>query len=56
MDDSEGIERRRAESKLKRVWGDIGFKPIGGNVMVLDLALVTLSDRLAELRSNFEVY
>lgn len=56
IDDSEGLERRRAESKLKRVWGDIGFTPICGNVMVLDLALVTLSRRLAELRSDFEVY
>lgn len=56
MDDSEGTERRQAESKLKGVWGDIGFKPVGGNVMVLDLALVTLSNRLAELRSDFGVH
>jgi GNAT superfamily N-acetyltransferase len=56
MDDSEEIERRRAESKLKGVWGDIGFKPVRGNVMVLDLALVTLSNKLAELRSDFGVH
>lgn len=56
MDDSEGTERRRAESKLKGVWGDIGFKPVRGNVMVLDLALVTLSNKLAELRSDFGVH
>jgi GNAT superfamily N-acetyltransferase len=56
MDDSEGAERRRAESKLKGVWGDIGFEPLRGNVMVLDLALVTLSNKLAELRSDFGVH
>lgn len=56
MDDSEGTERRRAESKLKGVWGDIGFKPLRRNVMVLDLALATLSNKLAELRSDFGVH
>ncbi|GAA5202004.1 hypothetical protein GCM10023346_47770 [Arthrobacter gyeryongensis] len=53
MDESEGTERRRVESKLKGVWGDIGFEPVSGNVMVLDLSLVTLSNKLEELRSGF---
>ena len=56
VNDSEGIERRRAASKLRGVWGDIGFKPVHGNVMVLDLALVTLSNKLAELRIDFGVH
>jgi GNAT superfamily N-acetyltransferase len=56
MDETEGSERRRAESKLKGVWGDIGFEPISGSVTVLDLALVTLSNRLAELRGSFGVH
>lgn len=56
IDESEGTERRRAESELKGVWGDIGFEALSGNVMVLDLGLVTLSNKLDELRSGFGVH
>jgi GNAT superfamily N-acetyltransferase len=55
MDESEGTERRRAASKLKGVWGDLGFEPVSGHVMVLDLNLVTLSNKLKELRRAFGV-
>jgi hypothetical protein len=56
MDESEGTERRRAEPKLQGGRGDIGFEPLSGNVMVLDLSLVTLSNKLEQLRSGFGVH
>lgn len=53
MDDSQGLERQRAEPKLRRVWSDIGFQPLSGDVMILDLNLVTFEDRLRTLREQF---
>jgi GNAT superfamily N-acetyltransferase len=53
MDDSQGLVRKRAEAKLRSVWSDIGFQTLSGNVMILDLNLVTFEDRLRTLRKKF---
>lgn len=53
MDDSEGLARKRAQSKLTNVWGDIGFRPLNGDVMILDLNVVTLVEKLQGLRQKF---
>jgi hypothetical protein len=53
MDDLEGLARKRAESKLRSVWGDVGFQALSGDVMILDLNLVTLEDRLVTMRKKF---
>jgi hypothetical protein len=53
MDDSQGLKRQRAEAKLRCVWSDIGFQPLSGDVMVLDLNLVTFEDRLRTMRKRF---
>lgn len=55
MDESKGPERRRAVSKLRNVWGDLGFEHLSGKVMILDLSVVTLWDRLGGLRSRYGV-
>lgn len=54
MDDSQGL-RKRAEAKLRSVWSDIGFKALSGDVMILDLNLVTFEDRLRTTRKKFGV-
>ncbi|MEZ2391757.1 hypothetical protein AB6813_19850 [bacterium RCC_150] len=53
MDDLEGPARKRAESKLRNVWGDIGFRPLSADVMILDLNVVTLDEKLHGLREKF---
>lgn len=55
MDDSQGLVRKRAEAKLKSVWSDIGFQTLSGDVMILDLNLVTFEDRLRTMRKKFGV-
>lgn len=53
MDDSQGLIRKRAEAKLRSVWSDIGFQTLSGDVMILDLNLVTFEDRLRTMRKKF---
>lgn len=55
MDDSQGLVRKRAEAKLRSVWSDIGFQTLSGDVMILDLNLVTFEDRLRTMRKKFGV-
>lgn len=53
MNDSEGLERKRAQSKLRKVWGDLGFRPLKGDVMILDLNVVTLDEKLQRMRQKY---
>ncbi|MDJ0458018.1 hypothetical protein PUN71_012460 [Arthrobacter sp. NQ7] len=53
MDDSEGLARKRAESKLSSVWSEIGFEPLNSDIMVLELNLITLDEKLEGLRKKF---
>ncbi|MGO4236935.1 hypothetical protein [Pseudarthrobacter sp. YAF2] len=55
MDDSDGLVRKRAEARLRSVWSDIGFQTLSGDVMILDLNLVTFEDRLRTMRKKFGV-
>lgn len=55
MDDSQGLVRTRAEAKLRSVWSNIGFQALSGDVMILDLNLVTFEDRLQTMRKKFRV-
>lgn len=50
MDDSQGLVRKRAAAKLRSVWSDIGFQALSGDVMILDLNLMTFEDRLRTMR------
>lgn len=52
-DRGEALARRRAELKLRKTWADIGFEQVSGSIMVLDLGLVALGERLAVLRTVF---
>jgi GNAT superfamily N-acetyltransferase len=54
MDGIDGLERKRAEVKLRRVWADLGFEPLSRGVMVFDLGTVTLGERLAVFRTMFD--
>ena len=53
MDDSQGLIRDKAEAKLRSVWSDLGFQTLSGDVMTLDLNLVTFEDRLRTMRKKF---
>ncbi|MFJ4264407.1 hypothetical protein ACIPYU_18360 [Paenarthrobacter nicotinovorans] len=53
MDDSEGLARKRVETKLRHVWSEIGFEPLNSDIMILDLNLNTLDERLQGLRQKF---
>lgn len=53
MNDLQGQARKRAESKLRRIWGDIGFQALSGDVMILNLNLATFEDRLRTMRNKF---
>lgn len=53
IDESRGEARKAAENKLRDVWGDIGFQPLSGDVMILDLNLVTLDSTLQSMRKKF---
>jgi GNAT superfamily N-acetyltransferase len=53
MDDSQGLIRKTAEAKLRSVWSDIGFQTLSGDVMILDLNLVTFEDRVRTMRKKF---
>lgn len=53
MDASEGKTRKAAEGKLRDVWGDIGFQPFSGDVMIVDLNLLTLDRTLQRMRKKF---
>ncbi|AMM31667.1 hypothetical protein SA2016_0982 [Sinomonas atrocyanea] len=54
MDDTEGLERKRAEAKLRRVWADLGFEPLSRGVMVLDLGTATRGEKIAVFRTMFD--
>ncbi len=49
-------EWQHAVASLQRVWGRLGFTDFGDGIYVLDLSLVTLDEKLGQLRRHAERY
>jgi GNAT superfamily N-acetyltransferase len=55
-DDQRDAEWDDAVAALQRVWARLGFEHFRDGVHVLDLSLVTLGEKLGQLRENAEGY
>lgn len=55
-DDQRDAEWDQAVAALRQVWERLGFEHFRDGVYVLDLSLVTLDEKLAQLRKNAERY
>ena len=54
--DDQGGEWEKAVTALQRVWASLGFEHFRNGIHVLDLSLVTLDEKLRQLRHNAERY
>ena len=55
-DDQGDADRDEAVAALQQVWARLGFEHFRDGVHVLDLSLVTLDEKLGQLRKNAERY
>jgi uncharacterized protein YukE len=51
-----GADWDEAVAALQKVWARLGFEHFRDGVHVLDLSLVTLDEKLGQLRKNAERY
>ena len=55
-DDQGDADRDEAVAALQKVWARLGLEHFRDGVHVLDLSLVTLDEKLGQLRKNAERY
>ena len=55
-EDQSDADWNKAVAALQRAWASLGFEYFRDGVHVLDLSLVTLDEKLGQLRENAERY